>query len=100
MKARFTSMLPNASSVAARRMYGDFGAPWPLVVLVVVSDIDPFIKHPSVLAGGFPVLVGLAGAAEAVPSVSRRSTPFSGARPGSPQFRWREPSGGPQGQRS
>src|ERR1035441_2084143 len=40
MKARVSSMVPNASSVAARRMYGDFDAPLPLVVVVVVSDID------------------------------------------------------------
>src|ERR1035437_8217185 len=44
MKARFSSMVPNASSVAARRMYGDFGAPLPLVVVVVVSDIDSLTK--------------------------------------------------------
>src|ERR1035438_1796488 len=50
MKARFSSMVPNASSVAARRMYGDFGAPLPLVVVVVVvSDIDSLTKHPSVI---------------------------------------------------
>src|SRR5665811_1898195 len=49
MKARFSSMVPNASSVAARRMYGDFGAPLPLVVVVVVSDIDFLTKHPSVI---------------------------------------------------
>src|ERR1039457_1248707 len=48
MKARFSSMVPNASSVAARRRYGDFGAPLPLVV-VVVSDIDSLTKHPSVI---------------------------------------------------
>src|ERR1039457_2949593 len=45
MNARFSSMVPNASSVAARRMYGDFGAPLPLVVVVVVSDIDSLTKH-------------------------------------------------------
>src|ERR1017187_10412254 len=49
MKARFYSMVPNASSVAARRMYGDFGAPLPLVVVVVVSDMDFLTKHPSVI---------------------------------------------------
>src|ERR1035437_6499031 len=49
MKARFSSMVPNASSVAARRMYGDFGAPLPLVVVVVVSDIDSLTRHPSVI---------------------------------------------------
>src|ERR1017187_5452094 len=49
MEAKFSSMVPNASSVAARRMYGDFGAPWPLVVVVVVSDIDFLTKHPSVI---------------------------------------------------
>src|ERR1039457_5051991 len=49
MKARFSSMVPNASSVAARRMYGDFGAPLPLVVVVVVSDIYSITKHPSVI---------------------------------------------------
>src|ERR1017187_5594791 len=49
MKARFSSMVPNASSVAARRMYGDFGAPLPLVVVVVVSDMDFLTKHPSVI---------------------------------------------------
>src|ERR1019366_8346072 len=48
MNARFSSMVPNASSVAARRVYGDFGAPLPLVV-VVVSDIDSLTKHPSVI---------------------------------------------------
>src|ERR1019366_9338946 len=48
MNARFSSMVPNASSVAARRVYGDFGAPWPLVV-VVASDIDSLTKHPSVI---------------------------------------------------
>src|ERR1017187_2033161 len=48
MNARFSSMVPNASSVAARRRYGDFGAPLPLVV-VVVSDIDSLTKHPSVI---------------------------------------------------
>src|ERR1035441_996705 len=48
MKARFSSMVPNASSVAARRMYGDFGAPLPLVV-VVVSDIDSLTRHLSVI---------------------------------------------------
>src|ERR1017187_559759 len=47
MKARFSLMVPNASSVAARRMYGDFGAPLPLVV--VVSDMDFLTKHPSVI---------------------------------------------------
>src|ERR1035437_9804886 len=61
MKARFSSMVPNASSVAARRIYGDFGAPLPLVVVVVVSDIDFLSKHPSVICR---------------PSVARRSTPF------------------------
>src|ERR1039457_5294263 len=49
MNARFSSMVPNASSVAARRMYGDFSAPLPLVVVVVVSDIDSLTKHPSVI---------------------------------------------------
>src|SRR5664280_293341 len=49
MKARFSSMVPNASSVAARRMYGDFGAPLPLVVVVVVSDMDFLTKHHSVI---------------------------------------------------
>src|SRR5450756_1877786 len=49
MKARFSSMVPNASSEAARRMYGDFGAPLPLLVVVVVSDIDSLTKHPSVI---------------------------------------------------
>src|ERR1035441_9722790 len=49
MNARFSSMVPNASSVAARRMYGDFGAPLPLVVVVVVSDMDFLTKHPSVI---------------------------------------------------
>src|SRR5664279_6185558 len=49
MKARFSSMVRSASSMAARRMYGDFGAPWPLVVVVVVSDIDFLTKHPSVI---------------------------------------------------
>src|ERR1035441_11073755 len=50
MKARFSSTVPTASSVAARRMYGDFGAPLPLVVVVVVlSDIDSLTKHPSVM---------------------------------------------------
>src|ERR1039457_1001655 len=49
MNARFSSMVPNASSVAARRMYGDFGAPLPLVVVVVVSDMDFLTRHPSVI---------------------------------------------------
>src|ERR1035437_418365 len=49
MKARFSSMVRSASSVAARRMYGDFGAPLPLVVVVVVSDIDSLTRHPSVI---------------------------------------------------
>src|ERR1017187_2189940 len=49
MKARFSSMAPNASSVAARRMYGDFGAPLPLVGVVVVSDMDFLTEHPSVI---------------------------------------------------
>src|ERR1039458_4977734 len=48
MKAKFSSMVPNASSVAARRMYGDFGAPLPLVV-VVVSDIDFLSKYSLVI---------------------------------------------------
>src|ERR1035441_3124648 len=48
MNARFSSMVPNASSVAARRMYGDFGAPLPLVV-VVVSDIDSLTKYSLVI---------------------------------------------------
>src|ERR1035441_8720486 len=48
MKARFSSMVPNASSVAARRIYGDFGAPLPLVV-VVVSDIDFLTKYSLVI---------------------------------------------------
>src|ERR1035438_6855882 len=48
MNARFSSMVLNASSVAARRMYGDFGVPLPLVV-VVVSDMDFLTKHPSVI---------------------------------------------------
>src|ERR1035437_4262083 len=45
MNARFSSMLPNDSAVAARRRYGDFGAPLPLVVVVVVSDIDSLTKY-------------------------------------------------------
>src|ERR1035441_9122912 len=49
MKARFSSMVPNASSVAARRIYGDFGAPLPLVVVVVVSDIDFLTKYSLVI---------------------------------------------------
>src|ERR1035437_758417 len=49
MKARFSSMVPNASSVAARRIYGDFGAPLPLVVVVVVSDIDSLTKDSLVI---------------------------------------------------
>src|SRR5450759_1668899 len=49
MKARFSSRVPNASSVAARRIYGDFGAPLPLVVVVVISDMDFLTKHPSVI---------------------------------------------------
>src|ERR1035441_171295 len=86
MKARFSSMVPNASSVAARRMYGDFGAPLPLVVVVVVSDIDSPSNILLWFAGRFPVLVGLAGVAEAVPSVAR---PAKGALSAAvPSRRW------------
>src|SRR5664279_339994 len=49
MKFRFSSMVQKASSVAARRMYGDFGAPVPLVVIVVVSDIDFLTKYSWVI---------------------------------------------------
>src|ERR1035437_7839799 len=49
MKFRFSSMVQKASSVAARRMYGDFGAPVPLVVIVVVSDIDFLTKYSLVI---------------------------------------------------
>src|ERR1035441_7167515 len=54
MKVRFSSMVPNASSVAARRMYGDFGAPLPLVVVVVVSDIDFLSKYSLVICRKIP----------------------------------------------
>src|ERR1035437_3863137 len=80
MDARFSSMVPNASSVAARRIYGDFGAPLPLVV-VVVSDIDSLTKHPSVICRKITGVGWIGRAAEAVPSVSRRSTPFQERTP-------------------
>src|ERR1035437_5452280 len=59
MKFRFSSMVQKASSVAARRMYGDFGAPLPLVVVVVVSDIDSLAKHPCGICRDIAVMGGM-----------------------------------------
>src|ERR1039458_909759 len=82
MKARFSSTVPNASSVAARRIYGDFGARLPLVVVVVVSDIDSLTKHPSVICRKISGVgwIGRGGKKD-TPSVSRRSAPFQERAP-------------------
>src|SRR5450759_3222790 len=81
MKARFSSMVPNASSVAARRMYGDFGAPLPLVVVVVVSDMDSFTKHPSGICRRTSGAGWIGRGGRSRPSVARRSTPFQERAP-------------------
>src|ERR1017187_2660029 len=100
MKARFSSMVPNASSVAARRMYGDFGAPLPLVVVVVVSDVDFLTKHPSVICRKITGVGWIGRGGRSRPFCYQALHSLSGAHPGSPLFRRREPSGGPQEQRS
>src|ERR1035437_3478628 len=95
MKARFSSMVPNASSVAARRMYGDFGAPLPLVVVVVVvvSDMDFLTKHPSVIRRKVSGVGWIGRGGRSRPFGYQEIHSLSGARPGSPLFTQERPPG-------
>src|ERR1039458_7708274 len=95
MKARFSSMVPHASSVAARRMYGDFGAPLPLVVVVVVSDIDFLTKHPSVICRKISGVGWIGRGGRGRPFCYQALHSLSGVRPGSPLFTQERSPGAP-----